>query len=156
MGYISNLRKKIGHEPMIGVGTTILVWNQKNEILLNLRSDTKDWGIPGGAKELYETIEECAKRELKEETNLETNKLTLLAVLSGKDYYFQYPNKDEMDCVIVLYETNEYEGKLQINDGESAKLMFFNLNNLPLLESRAKNILNKIKREEIKSNFYNQ
>ena len=65
MGYIMNLRKHIGYEPLIGVGVTTLVFNDKKELLLNLRSDTNTWGIPGGSMELYETIEETAVRELK-------------------------------------------------------------------------------------------
>ena len=75
MGYIINLRKKVGHSPLIGVGATTLVFNNKNELLLNLRSDTNTWGIPGGSKELNETLEECAIRELKEETNINVNDL---------------------------------------------------------------------------------
>ena len=66
MSYIMNMRSKVGHEPIINVGATILVFNENNELLLNLRSDTNDWGIPGGGKELNETLEECAIRELKE------------------------------------------------------------------------------------------
>ena len=62
MGYISNIRKKVGHEPLIGVGATILIFNEKNELLLNLRSNTRNWGIPGGLKELNETIEELIFR----------------------------------------------------------------------------------------------
>ena len=65
MGYIKKLRKKIGHDPIINVGATVLVFNEKNEVLLNLRSDTNNWGIPGGSKELKETLKECAIRELK-------------------------------------------------------------------------------------------
>ena len=34
MGYIMNLRKYIGHEPLIGIGATTLVLNDKKEILL--------------------------------------------------------------------------------------------------------------------------
>jgi len=75
MSYIMNMRKKVGHDPIITVGATTLVFNNKNELLLNLRSDTLDWGIPGGAKELNETLEECAIRELKEETNLDASNL---------------------------------------------------------------------------------
>lgn len=70
MGYIMNLRKYVGHEPLIGLGATTMVFNEKNEILLNLRSDTNTWGIPGGSMELYETIEETAIRELKEEASI--------------------------------------------------------------------------------------
>ena len=150
MGYIMNLREKIGHSPLIGVGATTLVFNNKNELLLNLRSDTNTWGIPGGSKELNETLEECAIRELKEETNINVNDLELITVLSGKEYYFKYPNEDELDCVIALYKVSNYEGELNINDGESKELKFFSLDNLPELESRAKAIIDKIKNGIIK------
>ena len=149
MGYIMNLREKVGHSPLIGVGATTLVFNNKNELLLNLRSDTNTWGIPGGSKELNETLEECAIRELKEETNITINDLELITVLSGKEYYFKYPNEDELDCVIALYKVSNYEGDLKINDGESKELKFFSLDNLPELESRAKAIIDKIKKSNI-------
>ena len=150
MGYIMNLREKIGHSPLIGVGATTLVFNNKNELLLNLRSDTNTWGIPGGSKELNETLEECAIRELKEETNINVNDLELITVLSGKEYYSKYPNEDELDCVIALYKVLNYEGELKINDGESKQLKFFSLDSLPELESRAKAIIDKIKNGIIK------
>lgn len=145
MSYVMDMRKKVGHEPIINVGSTILVFNQNNELLLNLRSDTNDWGIPGGGKELNETLEECAIRELKEETNLDINDLELVTVLSGNEYYYKYPNGDEVDCVIALYQARNYRGKLNINDGESTQLKFFSFDNLPQLESRAEAIINKIK-----------
>ncbi len=149
MGYISDIRKKVGHDAIIGVGATVLIYNDKNELLLNLRSDTGDWGIPGGLKELNETLEQCAIREIKEETNLEVDDLKMIAVLSGKDYYFKYPNNDELDCVIILYESRNYKGNLKINDDESTRLEFFSLDNLPKLESRAQKIIDKIVRGEI-------
>jgi ADP-ribose pyrophosphatase YjhB (NUDIX family) len=145
MGYIMNLREKVGHSPLIGVGATTLVFNSKNELLLNLRSDTNNWGIPGGSKELNETLEECAIRELKEETNINVNDLELITVLSGKEYYFKYPNDDELDCVIALYKVSNYDGELNINDRESRELKFYSLDSLPELESRAKTIIDKIK-----------
>ena len=150
MGYISNIRKKVGHEPLIGVGATILIFNEKNELLFNLRSDTRNWGIPGGLKELNETIEECAIREVKEETNLALYDLNLLAVLSGEEFYFKYPNNDELDCVITVFEARNYEGTLKINDNESTELKFFSLDNLPQLEARAKIIIDKIINGQIK------
>ena len=150
MGYIMNLREKVGHSPLIGVGATTLVFNNKNELLLNLRSDTNTWGIPGGSKELNETLEECAIRELKEETNINVNDLELITVLSGKEYYFKYPNEDELDCVIILYKVSNYNGELNINDEESKELKFFSIDNLPELESRAKAIIDKIKSGIIK------
>lgn len=144
MGYIANLRKYIGHDPLIGVGATILVFNNKNEILLNLRSDTNTWGIPGGAMELYETIEETAIRELKEETGIQANELELVTVLSGKDFYFEYPNGDKMCTVIILFRVLNYTGTLKVSDSESKSLKFFPLSMLPDMESRAEMIIQKI------------
>mgnify|MGYP003447922611 CR=1 FL=1 len=150
MGYIMNLRKYVGHEPLIGLGATTLVFNEKNELLLNLRSDTNTWGIPGGSMELEETIEETAIRELKEEAGITADKLELVTVLSGKEYYFEYPNGDKMSTVIVLFKVLNYSGEIKVSDNESKKLKFFSLNDLPDMESRAKAIVDKILNGTIK------
>ena len=150
MGYIMDLRKYVGHEPLIGIGATSLVFNDKNELLLNLRSDTNTWGIPGGSMELYETVEETAVRELKEETGITAEKLELVTVLSGKDYYFEYPNGDKMCTVIVLFKVLNYSGEIKVSDNESKQLKFFKLDALPNMESRAKSIIDKINNGSIK------
>lgn len=150
MGYIMDLRKHIGHDPLIGVGATTLVFNDKKELLLNLRTDTNTWGIPGGSMELYETIEETAMRELKEETGITADELELVTVLSGKDFYFEYPNGDKMCTVIVLFKVMNYSGGMNVSDKESKELRFFPLTNLPVMESRAKNIIDRILDNTIK------
>lgn len=152
MGYIMNLRKYVGHEPLIGVGATTLVFNDKNELLLNLRTDTNTWGIPGGSMELNETIEETALRELKEETGISADKLELVSVLSGKDYYFEYPNGDKMCTVIILFKVLNYTGNIKVSDNESKQLKFFALNDLPNMESRANAIIDKILDGSLKIN----
>ena len=149
MGYIAELRKLVGHSPIIGVGATTLVFNEKNEILLNLRSDTGTWGIPGGSMELHEDIRETAIRELREEAGITAESLELVDVLSGEDYYFEYPNGDKMCCVIVLFKVLNYSGEIRISDNESRALKFFSLNDLPETESRAKAILDKIRSGKI-------
>ena len=150
MGYIMNLRKYVGHEPLIGLGATTMVFNDRNEILLNLRSDTNTWGIPGGSMELHETIEETAVRELKEEAGISADKLELVAVLSGDEYYFEYPNGDKMCTVIVLFKVLNYTGGIKVSDNESKQLKFFSLDALPNMESRAKAIIAKINNGQIK------
>lgn len=153
MGYIMNLRKHIGHDPLIGVGATTLVFNEQNELLLNLRADTNTWGIPGGSMELYETIEETAIRELKEEAGIHADQLELVTVLSGRDYYFEYPNGDKMCTVIVLFKVLHYTGTIKDSDKESKALKFFPLTDLPALESRAERIIQKILDKTIEISF---
>ena len=140
MSYISEIRRYIGHKPMLSAGATVVVLKD-NKILLNLRSDTNTWGIPGGALELGETLEQTATRELKEETGLAAEKFTLLHLFSGKDFYFKYPNGDELYSVAALYLAEGVSGELKISDGESLELRFFGKDDLPFLESRAKTII---------------
>lgn len=145
MGYLSDLRKFVGNRPLLTSGATILVFNEDKELLLNLRSDTNTWGIPGGSMELGETIEETAARELFEETGLKAKYYELLTVLSGNDFYFKYPNGDELYSVIPLFLAKDVTEDLHINDDESNELKYFNLDNLPTMESRAVKIIDWIK-----------
>lgn len=144
MGYIMDLRKHVGHDPLIGIGATTLVFNDKKELLLNLRTDTGTWGIPGGSMELYETIEETAVRELKEEAGITADRLELVTVLSGQDFYFEYPNGDKMCTVIVLFKVAACSGEIKVSDDESKALRFFPLTGLPAMESRAQKIIDRI------------
>lgn len=151
MSYIQDLRKFIGHSQIINIGATVIVLNEKNEILLNLRTDTSTWGIIGGGMELGESLEQTAARELLEEANLTAKRFTLLDVLSGEELYFKYPNGDETYTVIVLYRAIGVSGTLSINDGESHKLQYFPLDALPELESRAEYVIKKlIENEKLK------
>lgn len=62
-----NLSKK---KPLIGVGVVVV---QNGKVLLGERKGshgTGDWSIPGGHLEFGESVAECAKRELIEETGL--------------------------------------------------------------------------------------
>lgn len=148
MSYIQKLREYIGHDEILSVGVTILVV-QENKILLQLRSDTKTWGIPGGAIELGETLLETATRELKEETGLVATEFQLLNVFSGKDFFFEYPNEDKVYTVPVLYKALDACGELAMNDGESLALKYFGLDEIPECEPRAMYMLQWIKENKI-------
>ena len=124
-------REYVGPSPLLTVGSWLLVINENNEVLMQLRSDFNSWDFPGGTMEINETIEESAKRELKEETNLEAEELKLLDVFSGEDIYRKYPSGDELYVVSVLYEIRKFTGELKINDNESKKLKWFKINDLP-------------------------
>jgi 8-oxo-dGTP pyrophosphatase MutT (NUDIX family) len=131
MGYVMDLRRKLGSDPIIMVGSGVIVENPRGEILLQYRSDTRKWGLPGGSMELGETLEETAIREVKEETGLDVSSLAFYQLFSGKQFAFIYPNGDQVFNVTAIYIARHYSGELRIDNEETLALQFFSLFNLP-------------------------
>lgn len=50
-----------------------VMFDSNKKLMIGLRKDNYIWEFPGGKKESNESIEECLKREWKEELNLEIN-----------------------------------------------------------------------------------
>ena len=129
--YIMDLRKLVGHRPLLQVGASVIVVDKENRVLLQLRSDNHCWGYAGGSVELDEVVEEAAKRELYEETGLVAQKMELFGVFSGPDTHYVYPNGDEVSNVDVVYVCREYTGELTCQPGEVEALRFFRLDEIP-------------------------
>lgn len=150
MNYFQKLRKFMGHEPILTSGAVLVVFNENKEILMQLRSDYKQWGFPGGGIELGETLEETAKRELEEETGLILDSLKLIDLMSGEETYRVYPNGDKVYDVTAIYEVTKYHGEIKINDDESLGFKWFNLNEEPEnMPEFMKNYWNRIKKHYI-------
>lgn len=130
MGYIETLRGMVGNDPVILVKTTVLIINSQGEILL-VRHVDNQWGIPGGHMELGETVEECAKREIKEEIGLKLNKLTLFGVFSGKELFTKLRNGHEYYNVVIGYVCTDFEGELRPDGTEVLEARFYRPDQLP-------------------------
>lgn len=131
MEYINGLRKYVGNQPLLIVGSTVLVMDAHNRLLMMKRSDNGNWGVPGGAMELGETTEETARRELFEETGLEVGELTLFGVFSGKELYYRYPSGEEVYNVSIVYLAHDVHGTVKLFDGEHYDSQYFDLTDLP-------------------------
>ncbi|MBO5968805.1 MAG: NUDIX hydrolase [Clostridia bacterium] len=129
--YIMDLRKIVGHRPLLQVGASVIVEDKEGRILLQLRSDNHCWGYAGGSVELDENVEEAAKRELFEETGLIANSLELFGVFSGKDTHYVYPNGDEVSNVDIVYICKDYSGELHCQPGEVDDLKYFEIDKIP-------------------------
>lgn len=132
MNYIKDLRKKIGHEPVILCSCGCLIFNEKGQVLLQKRSDDNLWGNPGGSMELGETIYDTITREIKEETNLnlKEEELKVFNIYSGEEQHHIYPNQDEAYFVNIIFETHHIDGTIKL-DSESKELKFFDIDALP-------------------------
>ena len=128
MSYIGDMRKFVGHAPIMSVAAMGILYNKEKGLLLEKRTDTGEWCVPGGAIELNETLEEALAREVKEETNLDIANPKLFDIKAN--VHMVYPNKDEVYYTDVVYIVNEFSGELK-PDGESTELRFFGLDELP-------------------------
>lgn len=129
--YIFDLRKLVGHRPLLQVGASVIVEDDDGRILLQLRSDNHCWGYAGGSVELDEVVEEAAKRELLEETGLIAHRLELFGIFSGPDTHYVYPNGDEVSNVDIVFLCRDYSGTLCAQPGEVDQLQFFSPTELP-------------------------
>jgi ADP-ribose pyrophosphatase YjhB (NUDIX family) len=131
MNYVGWIRSFVGKEPVVLVAAGVVVRDRNGGILLQKRSDDGFWGIPGGAMEPPESLEDTAHREVKEETGAEVDNLRLLTVMSGKQMFWEYPNGDQAHLVSVIYEADMIGGRLVVDGKETADLGFFPVTNLP-------------------------
>ena len=131
MGYILELRKTLGSRPLIMAGAGVILINGNNEILLQKRRDNGYWDYPAGSMELGESFEECARREVLEETGLICGKLDLFMTLSGKDSFYEYPNGDQVYLAGILYLCHEFTGEMKIQEDEVITQSFFSFDDLP-------------------------
>lgn len=54
--YIKDIRGKVGHMPIILNAVAGVVVNDEHKILLQERTDTHNWSLPGGYMEYGETF----------------------------------------------------------------------------------------------------
>ena len=81
--------------------------------------------------ELGESFEECARREVQEETGLLCGKLEYLMNTSGKDTFYKYPNGDQVYLAALIFVCRDYSGEMKVQEEEVYEQRFFSLDDLP-------------------------
>ena len=126
--YIQNLRKKIGHDKFIHPAARIIVENEKGEILFIRRTDNGKLGIIAGALEEGETIEECIRREAREEAGIELIDLEVIGISSNPDIEtVYYPNKDVTQYLTIEFYSNKWAGNPKPDLEETTEAIFLGI-----------------------------
>lgn len=119
----------------IGTGCGVMVFNDKNELLLGLRGEDEvladcelheegTWSMPGGNVEYGETFEEAGIREAKEEADIDLKDLVVFCVQTDKNEYAHY--------VSVGMYAKGFSGTPKVMEPDViVKWEWFSLDNLP-------------------------
>lgn len=100
----------------------IAIIDEHNRVLLvHQNYKDKHWSLPGGIVEDGESVWEAARRELKEEVNIEVGEIEL----SGM-YYMSHRNG-----YIYVFRARGYEGSIQVDGKEINEYGFFDQEHLP-------------------------
>lgn len=111
--------------PKVGVGV-IVIKNQ--ELLLGKRKGSTgkgEWSLPGGHLEYKETVDDCAKRELFEETGLKALKLRL-------GPWSNDIIDEEKHYITIFVFVKQFEGEPQLMEPDKCEgWQWFDLKELP-------------------------
>ena len=131
-GYIMDLRQSVGHRTLIQCAASIICVDRQGRILLGKRTDNHKWGYSGGAIEIDETVEDCARRELLEEMGITAGELELFYINSGPEAHYIYPNGDEVSNVEIIYICRDYSGEIRPQEEEIEEIRYFSIDELDL------------------------
>ncbi|HEY7040237.1 MAG TPA: NUDIX hydrolase [Methylomirabilota bacterium] len=134
--YLRHLRARVGHDLLLTPGVAAVIINDRGEVLLQLRSDDRRWGLPGGAMEPGEEPAETLVREVFEETALEVVPERIVGVYSGPDFLVRYDNGDEAMIVSITFACRPARGEPRVNDDESLEIRYFAPDAFPPMEAR--------------------
>lgn len=128
--YITWIRQRVGTRKIFLVFSSVVLWeagggNGRPRILLQRRADFDVWGLPGGVLELDEDIEQCARRELREETGLTAGPLRLVGVYTDPQYDVVYPNGDQVQQFTVCFSGVVSGGEMAVDGTETREQRFF-------------------------------
>ena len=132
--YLGRLRGLVGDRLLLVPGMRVVVEREDGAILLQLRSDYRLWGLPGGVPDEGEGADATVIRETLEETGIE--------VLDPKPFGFAcdpahevwtYPNGDTCHYFTLLYASRRFTGELIGGNDESLKVGWFVPADLPPL-----------------------
>lgn len=128
--YLGKVRTSVGDtDTLLFVGARGVILDEENRLLLIQRSDNRRWAIPAGAMELGESMEECAIREVWEETGLRATSLTPFSFSTSITYTNQFGHTYQQ--ILMSFRIHTWEGELQRVTDESVDAGFFPLDALP-------------------------
>ena len=127
--YLSQTRKLIDKQELIITAARAVIRDQEGRILFIRRRDNGLWAMPAGGQELGESILDCLKREVKEESGLDVILATPMAIYSQVSIVTA--SGDPYQLFLVQFLVDEWSGELVTETDETVDARFLDLDELP-------------------------
>lgn len=130
------------------VPATAVAIIEEGKLLLVHRKDNDKWAMPGGTIEFGESIQQCAIRELKEETGYDIELTGIVDVYSDPGILVEYADSEVRQEYTTVFSGNVVGGSMECDD-ESYEAKWVPLEEVvtyPMAESqliRIKDVLKK-------------
>lgn len=129
--YLGQLRTLVGNKPLLAVGARVLIENTQGQFLIIRRTDSGDWGLPGGSMELGETLLDVVHREAMEEANARLRTVTAFGLSSDPIMeHHTYPNGDIVQNISLLAHGYVVNKDISPVDGEASEVKFCHPNDI--------------------------
>ena len=115
------------------VGSSAVVVDSQDRILLHRRSDSGNWALPGGAMDIGETFAESAIREVREETGFDVRIERIVGIYSDPSHVFAYDDGEVRQEFSICLACTIAGGTLAVSK-ESTAVEFFDFKDVPGLQ----------------------
>ncbi|WP_280382458.1 NUDIX hydrolase [Nocardia wallacei] len=110
-------------------GGSALVLDENGAVLMQRRSDSGNWSLPGGVMDIGETLEQCVVRETKEETGLDIEITGLLGIYTDPEHIIEYEDGEIRQEFNIAYYGRVCGGRIAVSS-ESTEVRFVGLDEL--------------------------
>jgi ADP-ribose pyrophosphatase YjhB (NUDIX family) len=108
---------------LVPAASAVIV-DDEGRLLLAKRTDNTLWTIPGGTMKLGETIAGTAVREVKEETGLDVEVVSLVGIYSNPNHVVEHSDGEVRQQFSVCFACRRVGGALATSD-ETSEVGYF-------------------------------
>lgn len=104
-------------------GGSAIVTDQHGRVLMQRRTDSGNWSLPGGTMDIGETLQQCVIREVKEETGLDIEITGLLGIYTDPHHVIAYTDGEVRQQFNITYLGRAVSGTITVSD-ESTEVRY--------------------------------
>ncbi len=118
--------------PTPNISVRVLIFNEKNELLMGQERSDGGYAVPGGWCDLFESASDTASKEVLQETGLNV-KIDKVVCILRRDLYREYVSM--ISEYVIYFKASVISGELK-NNHEILSLGYFPLDALPPLSRK--------------------